>query len=414
MENIDVDNNKPIVFLLTQDLCSPSGLGRYFPMAKYLRRLTSEVTILALHSNYNETTPKQEMVDGVKVKYVAQMHVIKRGNTTDYFNPLKLAWISLFATWALFKACLLEHPGLIVVGKPHPMNGLAGFLVKYIQRCKIVVDCDDYETPSNHYQNKYQKAIVHWFEQELPKHANLVTTNTYFTKDRLIKSGVALEKTYYVPNGVDLERFPSADSTKLEKLRIDLGLLDHSLIGYIGSLNLDTHPVNLLLSAFTQVSQLIPKCRLMFVGGGKDLEKIKTLSKQLGIEDKVVFTGRIPPEQAYLYYQLCNVTVDPVKDDDIARGRSPLKMVESWACGVPFITMDVGDRKLLSGDPPSAIVVQANSQQMLKEALVQVLESADLRDQLTERGVINSKKYSWESIMTVVNGMIVDQLSLRM
>ncbi len=41
-----------ILFLLTQDLDSPSGAGRYQPMAKYLTKLGHQVTIAALHSNY--------------------------------------------------------------------------------------------------------------------------------------------------------------------------------------------------------------------------------------------------------------------------------------------------------------------------------------------------------------------------
>jgi hypothetical protein len=42
-----------ITFLLTQDLESPSGLGRYWPMARYLAALGHQVKIGALHSNFN-------------------------------------------------------------------------------------------------------------------------------------------------------------------------------------------------------------------------------------------------------------------------------------------------------------------------------------------------------------------------
>lgn len=395
-----MDSQKPIVFLLTQDLSSPSGLGRYFPMAKYLRKLYSGVTIIALHSNYADLVSKQETVEGVKVKYVAQMHVLKRGNTTEYFHPLKLVWISSLATWSLFKACMRENPGLIVIGKPHPMNGIAGFMVRIFQGCKIVLDCDDYETPSNHYQNKFQKVIIQCFEDYLPKRANLITTNTYFTKNRLIESGVAADKIFYVPNGVDRDRFPIAERKKLDKLRIDLGLQDHKVIGYIGSLNLDSHPVDLLISSFYEVSKLMPESRLLIVGGGKDLDKLEILSKDLGVEERVVFTGRIPPEMAFLYYQLCDVTVDPVKNDDVAKGRSPLKMVESWACRVPFVSMDVGDRRILSGDPPSALIIEPNSSLKLAEALIEVLNNDNLSKQLIERGELKAMNYSWESIIS--------------
>ena len=44
-----------------------------------------------------------------------------------------------------------------------------------------------------------------------------------------------------------------------------------------------------------------------------------------------------------------NVSVDPVREDDVARARSPLKIVESLALGVPVVTGDVGDRHEVLG-----------------------------------------------------------------
>ena len=41
-----------ITFFLTQDIESPSGLGRFFPLAKELSRLDHQVKIICLHSNY--------------------------------------------------------------------------------------------------------------------------------------------------------------------------------------------------------------------------------------------------------------------------------------------------------------------------------------------------------------------------
>ena len=80
-----MQKKQEILLLLTQDLKSPSGLGRYFPIAKYLVKAGFSVTIAALHPNYKSLTENQFIQDGVKVHYVSQMHVFKDENQTSYF-----------------------------------------------------------------------------------------------------------------------------------------------------------------------------------------------------------------------------------------------------------------------------------------------------------------------------------------
>ncbi len=66
-----------ILFLLTQDLESPAGVGRYFPWAQGLARLGHQVSIAALHANYAALKKTHFEAGGVDIQYVAQMHVLK-------------------------------------------------------------------------------------------------------------------------------------------------------------------------------------------------------------------------------------------------------------------------------------------------------------------------------------------------
>ena len=131
--------------LLTQDLHSPSGLGRYFPLAKYLVREGAQVTILALNSDFANLDQLDFVTEGVDVRYVAQMHVRKSGNMTYYFSPTQLAIISFKAIIVLFREGMKENADLIFVGKPHPMNGLAGLRLARRKGLPLIIDCDDYE-----------------------------------------------------------------------------------------------------------------------------------------------------------------------------------------------------------------------------------------------------------------------------
>ena len=90
-----------ILFLLTQDLESPSGLGRYLPIAKELNKLGHKVNIAALHSNFETLRQTQFEIEGVPVEYVAPMHVRKIGDQKRYYTNSELLAIASRATWAL-------------------------------------------------------------------------------------------------------------------------------------------------------------------------------------------------------------------------------------------------------------------------------------------------------------------------
>jgi glycosyltransferase involved in cell wall biosynthesis len=109
----------------------------------------------------------------------------------------------------------------------------------------------------------------------------------------------------------------------------------------------------------------------------------------------VIFLGRVAPQEVPLYYHLADVSVDPVYDDGAARGRSPLKLFESWACGVPFVSGDVGDRRKLLGQPPAGLLTKPGDPVSLGEAILRVLGDPDLGAALCRRGRERVRDYNW-------------------
>lgn len=393
------DLNAPyLIMLLSQDLNSPSGLGRYFPLAKYLVKQKYRVTILALHSNFESEKTRDFWNQGVHVRYVSQMHVRKIDNKTQYFSAIDLIRTSLTATNALMKEAMKENPDLVFVGKPHPMNGIAGFLVARKKSVPLIVDCDDYEAESNKTSSRWQKTLLRFFENSLPKKADLITTNTYFNKERMQKLGIDSERIHYLPNGVDTERFQTVSPDRLSKLRDSLGLGDNKVVGYFGSLNLANHPIDLLIRSFAKIVQNQENVRLLIVGGGGDMDKLQDLVRKLSIEKSVVFTGRVDPNEINAYYQLADVSVDPVNDTLADRGRCPLKIFESWQMGVPVVTADVGDRILLAGEPSALVLVKPGSPDSLAEELEKLIKNPSILLEMQIIAKVRAKTFDWIKI----------------
>lgn len=395
---MNLKKNPHLLMLLTQDLQSPSGLGRYFPFAKYLVREGVQVSILALHSDFANLQKTDFINEGVSVGYVGQMHVRKYENRTHYFSSIQLARTSIKATIALFREGLKKNADLVFIGKPHPMNGLAGISLAKQSGVPIIVDCDDYEAESNHVKYHLQKKILEIFEKKIPKAANLVTTNTYFMRDQLIQWNVEKEKIVYAPNGVDTERFSKVSTERVEKLKTELGLNGKRVVGYYGSLNLKNHPIDLLFRSFKILADKVPAIKLLIVGGGKDIDLLKALAIELELKDKVLFSGRVNPNEMNLYYCLADVSVDPVKDTLADRGRCPLKIFESWQMGIPVVTSDVGDRKILAGNTTATLLTKPGDEKDLADKLFDVLSDVNFSQVLTAAGMENVKNYDWASI----------------
>ncbi|MCC6956972.1 MAG: glycosyltransferase family 4 protein [Anaerolineales bacterium] len=388
-----------VLFLLTQDLESPGGLGRYFPLARELARLGHQVSISALHADFHSLKERCFIRDDVKVRYVSQMHVSKRGNYKRYFSPFQLMGIVGSATIKLTGSALNTPADIIHVGKPHPMNGIAGLIARRKPDRKLFVDCDDYEAASGHFKYSWQKSIISNSERQLPRRADFVTTNTQFMRSKLVSWGIDPSKIIQLPNGIDRQRFANPEPEQVETLRTRLGLGGKKVIAFIGSLSLVSHPINLLLEAFEIIRSQISDGHLLIVGGGESYDELRVQAERLDLKDDVSFTGRVPPDQLVNYYHLSHVTVDPVYDNEAARGRLPMKLFESWACGVPFITADVGDRRQYLANPPAGLLTRPGDPAALADAILRLLADSDLANQISRTGLRLVEDYYWDQLV---------------
>lgn len=369
-----------ICFLLTTSLESPYGEGRCLPLARELAALGHDVQILALHHDLpncekrNLTIPTSG--SPIDIRYVGQMHVRKRHGQKLYFPAWQLAWVVLTGFFGLLVAGLNFPADVIHVGKPQPANGMAGWLISRLPRRSLFVDCDDYEAEANRFSGRWQKILVSLVEDWLPRQAVGITVNTHFLAKRYQALGVPINRIVRVPNGtsspaMESKSWPSA----LKGLLEELASVPTPVIVYVGTLALESHPVNLLLDAFSQVVKVLPDARLLLVGGGPDEVYLRQLASTTLIGRQIIFTGQVSATEALHAYRVADVTVDPVYANDVARARCPLKLMESLDAGCPIVTGDVGDRREWLGEEFADWLVEPGSASALADGLLRVLES---------------------------------------
>lgn len=387
-----------ILLLMTQDLDSPAGAGRYFPLARALVGRGHQVTLAGLHPDFASLKETRFERDGVQIIYAGQMHVRKQDNHKTYFPVHQLLWIVLQATWNLSRIALAAPADVIMVGKPQPMNGLAGWIASRRRGLPLVVDCDDLEAANNRFGAGWQRKIVAWFERRLPRQAQQVTTHNRELEAYLRSWGVPAERITYLPNGVDRQRFAGVPEDEIEALRRKLDLSGRRVVAYIGTLSLPNHPVHLLVEAFARVHRALPHSALLIVGGGEQFGPLHEQARRLGLSDQVRFAGRVAAAEIPPYYRLADVLVDPVEDDPVGRTRLPLKLFEAWVSAAPFVTAEVGDRRRILGEPPAGVLVKPGDSEALSEAILAVLQTPELAKTLRQRGLERCPQYEWTTL----------------
>ncbi len=390
-----------VLFLLTQSLEYPSGLGRYWPLAKQMVRLGYQVEIAALHPAWHSLPSREFSRDGVRVSYVSQMHVYQSSAASQerrYYGTTKLVAVTIAATIALMRLALRRNADVIHIAKAQPMNGVAGWLASRLRQQGLYVDCDDDEAASNRFGAEWQRSIVAWWEKRLPSLARGVTVNTTFLRDRCINAGIPLHRVRLVPNGFDPDRFQTVPQGAVESLRQRWGLSGRRVVLYLGSVSLTNHPIQLLMDAFLEVRRQLPTALLLIVGTGEDMATVRHAIHERELTNSVVLAGHADPSLVASIYASSDLSVDPVFDDDTARARSPLKIVESMAMGIPVVTGDVGDRARMLANGRGGLLVTPGNSSALAEGIVTLLQDPSRRVTMAEQARVLSQEFRWDSL----------------
>lgn len=396
MSNAPSASSPRVAFILTQSLECPSGLGRYWPLAQGLAARGYTVRVLALHPDFGALKQRHFIRDGVTIWYVAQMHVQKSGSQKRYYSTRRLLWVAMVATLRLTWAAVTTPSDVYHVGKAQPINGVAALVLLALGR-RVYLDCDDYEAASNRFGAGWQRKIVAWFEDRLPALVHGVTVNTSFLQARMRLLVAGDRPLVLVPNAVSDRRFRMPSAEAITEVRRQWELVDRPVIAYVGSMDLANHAVDLLLEGFARiVVHKLPSAVLMLVGGGADMALLQRRVTEMGIEPNVHFVGRVPPADVPVYYAAADVSVDPVRDDETARARSPLKVYESLAVGTPVVTGDVGDRRAALGSQ-EAMLVPAGDAEALGQRLTVLLQDRLTLARLRAWALEHREQFLWES-----------------
>jgi len=209
-------------------------------------------------------------------------------------------------------------------------------------------------------------------ETRVFRQADAVTTICEGLRGDILARGVSPERLTVIPNAVDIELF-SMHRQQDPTLVKHLGLENRQVLGFIGSFYA-YEGLSLLIEAMPRVLDRIPDVRLLLVGGGHQESALQQQARELGVEDRILFTGRVPHDQVQQYYDLVDILVYPRMPMRLTELVTPLKPLEAMAQGRMLIASDVGGHRELINDGANGKLFRAGDPDSLVTAILMLLQ----------------------------------------
>ena len=200
----------------------------------------------------------------------------------------------------------------------------------------------------------------------------------------IVARGIPAAKVTVIPNAVDIEGFQLSGDPDPE-LRRQLGLAGCTTVGFVGSFYA-YEGLDLLLAAFPALRAALPEARLLLVGGGMEDEALRRQARALGIEDAVVFPGRVPHDDVEHYYSVLDIACFPRHSLRLTELVTPLKPLEAMAMGRVCVASDVGGHRELIRDGETGKLFKAGSAEALAAAIDDMLDHRERWPAMREAG----------------------------
>lgn len=176
------------------------------------------------------------------------------------------------------------------------------------------------------------------------------------------------DRCHVIPYGIALEQFERCDSAKVAQIRRQYG---ERLVVSVGRL-VYYKGFEYLIRAMAQV-----RGTLLIVGDGPLRARLERLAAELGVRERVVFTGEIQNEEIVPFYHAADVFALA----SIARSEAfGIVQIEAMAAGIPVVntSLDSGV-PFVSRHDETGLTVPPQDPEALAAALNRLLDDEDLR-----------------------------------
>ena len=191
-------------------------------------------------------------------------------------------------------------------------------------------------------------------------------------------------KTKYIPNNIIISKYKFKPRLKISSPKIL----------WVRSFHKIYNP-QMAINVFKRVLNTYEGAELCMVGPKKDnsYEKCIKLARELGIKDRVTFTGKLEKKEWTSLSNNYNIFINTTNVDNL-----PVSVIEAMALGLPVVSTNAGGLKYLHKNESDALLVNCNDISSMSDKIISIIENPALSKKLSENGFKKAKDFDWEIV----------------
>ena len=205
------------------------------------------------------------------------------------------------------------------------------------------------------------------------------------------------DKVRVVNPGVEFSEFENAQEVGAQ-WRASHDLNDNLIVLTLGRLDPRKNHAA-VVEAVARLAPKFPQLIYVLAGQGREMEQLKTQAAQLGIEDRIIFTGTVDTQTKLALYGACDVFAMPAIQDGTDVEGFGMVFLEAGACGKPTIAGSTGGQAEAVIDEKTGLIVDGTDHSAVTASLERLLSDKDLRLRLGNAGREHAQTFDWQHVV---------------
>lgn len=246
-------------------------------------------------------------------------------------------------------------------------------------------------------------------ENEIAKNSSVIISLAETEKKELQQFyGCPKEKCEVIPGGVDLKRWNRVERGKAREV-LNLDQKSFILL-YVGRLEW-RKGIGTLLSAGHLLKNEIPNLKILIVGGKifgreknlddyKEYKRLLKKAKQEEVENITKFVGSVSNQRLHFFCSASDIMVIPSYYEPFG-----LVTLEGMASKIPVVASNVGGLTNIIEDAKDGFLFEPRNPLSLREKILLIYNSQELRQKLIQNAYEKVKNYSWKSMVKKIDAI---------
>ena len=222
--------------------------------------------------------------------------------------------------------------------------------------------------------------------------ATEVIVNSNYMKNEIQRLfGLPFDKINVIPNGINLSNF-----TGIERdydFRRQYAMDNEKIILYVGRLVYEKG-VQHLIAAMPKILSNYHDAKLIIAGRGGMMDELRAEASNLGLNDKIYFTGYLNSKQVQKMYKCADVAVFPSTYEPFG-----IVALEAMLAGVPTVVSDVGGLDEIVTHGVDGMKSYAGNANSIADSVTALLYDHQLATNVSKKAKQKVKdQFNWEKI----------------